>query len=194
LKIIILNSVKSIVEVNRNMDVDDVPVGQTGSKPAGDPFGSEYPDKSTGGESSSNKSLEEKLVSKKWNERASAYEELSEQIKKVKKSNDPLFYDHTEGFKKYLADSNPGALEKAVECYVEFVKKASNSIISDMQATTIDLLITKSISHMKPTLQEKGMEAICCIIENTEDFEGVSEAVAKSVQSNNVKVGINRNC
>ena len=78
----------------------------------------------------------------------------------VTKGTDPLIYDHADGFKKYLADSNPGALEKAVDCYIEFVKKASKSIISDMQGTTIELLISKSISHLKPSLQEKGMEAI----------------------------------
>lgn len=142
------------------MDVDDLPVGQAASKPGPDPFASEYPDSSGGGGGASNKSLEERIVSKKWNDRASAYEELQEQIKKVKSAKDPLIYDHSEGFKKYLADNNPGALEKAVDCYIEFVKKASNTIISDMKATTIDLLISKSISHMKPSLQSKGMDAI----------------------------------
>ena len=36
--------------------------------------------------------------------------------------------------------------------------------------------------------EEKGMEAVCCIIENTEDFEGVAEAVCQSIKSTNVKV------
>jgi RNA-binding protein YhbY len=57
-----------------------------------------------------------------------------------------------------------------------------------MKASAINLLISKSIAHLKPSLQEKGLEAICCIIENTEDFEGVSEAVCASVKSTNVKV------
>ena len=61
-------------------------------------------------------------------------------------------------------------------------------MISEIQASTIDLLISKSVAHLKPTLQEKGMEAICCIIENTEDFEGVSEAICISIKSSNVKV------
>lgn len=170
------------------MDVDDLPVGQAASKSGPDPYASEFPDESKAGGGASNKSLEERIVSKKWNDRASAYEELSEEIKKVKSAKDPLFSEHSEGFKKYLADNNPGALEKAVDCYIEFVKKASNNIIAEMQAVTIDLLISKSISHLKPSLQEKGMEAICCIIENTEDFEGVAEAVCTQIKSNNVKV------
>jgi hypothetical protein len=99
-----------------------------------------------------------------------------------------LLYDHADAFKIYLKDSNPGALEKAVDWYIEFVKKANSSIIGDSKTETIDLLVSKSISHLKPTLQEKGMEAICCIIEKTEDFEGVSEGVWKPIKSTNVKV------
>jgi hypothetical protein len=142
------------------MDVDDVPVGAGSNKTGANQFGSEFPDEGPSQATSSNKTLEQKIVSKKWNERASAYEELSELLK-TKKSKDPIFYDHSDGFKIYLSDANPGSLEKAVDCYIEFVKRAPNSIISDMKATAINLLISKSISHMKPSLQEKGLEAIC---------------------------------
>ena len=61
---------------------------------------------------------------------------------------------------KYLKDSNPGALEKAVECFAEFAKKADKDIISELIAAYVDLVITKSISHLKPVLQDKGKEAI----------------------------------
>ena len=97
------------------MDVDDIPVGQSSGAGAENPFGSEYPDQEPKSNESANKTMEEKLVSKKWNERASAYEELSEKLKHVSKKKDPLLYDHSEGFKKYLKDANPGALEKAVD-------------------------------------------------------------------------------
>lgn len=170
------------------MEVDELPVGGSNNNGGGDPFGSEFPDQSKSNDNAADKPLEERIVSKKWNERASAYEELSEILKKVTSSKDPVFYDHKEGFIKYLADNNPGALEKAVNCYIEYVKKAPDSVVRDIQEKSIDNLIAKSISHMKPTLQEKGKEAICCIIESTEDFEGVSEAVCKSIKSNNVKV------
>lgn len=96
------------------MEVDDLPVGGAPGGSGGNPFGSEFPDEAPPSSQPSNKSLGEKIVSKKWNERASAYEELSEQIKKVKSAKDPLLYDHSEGFKNYLKDNNPGALEKAV--------------------------------------------------------------------------------
>lgn len=104
------------------MDLDDLPVG--GGKPnafGANPFG-EFPDQEMPNNNSGNMSLNDKLVSKKWNERASAYEELSEAIKYISDSKDPLFYDHSESFKKYLSDSNPGALEKAVDLCIEYVK------------------------------------------------------------------------
>ena len=95
--------------------MDDIPVGGGGNNGGGDPFANAFPDSAPPSNEPSNKTLEEKIVSKKWNERASAYEELTEKIKLVSKSKDPLLYDHAEGFKKYLKDNNPGALEKAVD-------------------------------------------------------------------------------
>ena len=89
---------------------------------------------------------------------------------------------------KYLSDNNPGALEKAVDLCIEYVKKASKSIIKDLQQTLVDMLITKSISHMKPSLQEKGMETIWCLIEKTEDYEGIADSVCKTFSNTNVKV------
>lgn len=169
------------------MEVDDLPVGAGSGKSGGNPFGSEFPDEGPPPDAPSNKTLEERIISKKWNERASAYEELADLLK-TKDSKDPIFYDHCDGFKKYLADNNPGALEKAVSWYIEYVNKAPTTIISDMQATAINLIISKSVAHLKPTLQEKGLEAIWWIIENNEDFEGVSEAVCKPIKGTNVKV------
>ena len=92
------------------------------------------------------------------------------------------------GLNKYLKDSNPGALEKAVDSFIEFAKKADKSIISELIPAYVDLVVSKSISHLKPVLQEKGMEAICCVLDNTEEFEIVSEGICKTVKGANVKV------
>jgi hypothetical protein len=62
--------------------MDDIPVGQSSNSNAANPFGSEFPDEPIGGASSSGGGpLESRIVSKKWNERAGAYEELSELLK-----------------------------------------------------------------------------------------------------------------
>ena len=97
------------------MDVDELPVGKSLRGGDNNPFGSEFPNEQPSNNESANKTMEEKLASKKWNERASAYEELNEKLKQISKGKDPLLYDQAEGFKKYLKDNNPGALEKAVD-------------------------------------------------------------------------------
>ena len=68
------------------------------------------------------------------------------------------------------------------------LNKANKTIIKELQPTLVDMIITKSISHMKPTLQEKGMEAVWWIIEKTVDYEGVAEEVCKTFSNTNVKV------
>ena len=73
-----------------------------GGKPidfGADPFGAEFPDQEMPSNNSGSMSLSDKLASKKWNERAGAYEELTEMVKNVSDSNDPLFYDHSDSFK-----------------------------------------------------------------------------------------------
>ena len=61
-----------------------------------------------------------------------------------------------------------------------------------MIPTLIDLLITKSISHMKPSLQEKGQEAVWCIVEKTEEYEAIADCVCKTFSNSNVKVWIQK--
>jgi hypothetical protein len=57
--------------------------------------------------------LEERLVSKNWGVRAKAFEELANVF--TQSSDKPSTYKgYSCSFKKYLGDSNPAALEKAI--------------------------------------------------------------------------------
>ena len=61
--------------------------------------------------------LEVRILSKNWSVRASAYEELTKLSQdSPKKSKADFFMNHIGGWKNYLKDSNPGALEKALTC------------------------------------------------------------------------------
>lgn len=81
------------------MEVDDLPVGQASSG-VNNPFGSEFPDEQPPASSApSNLTMEDKLVSKKWNERASGYEELGEKLKQLSSGTDSLIHEQAEGFK-----------------------------------------------------------------------------------------------
>lgn len=81
------------------MEVDDLPVGQSSGPGASNPFGSEFPDEQPPESKPSNLSMEDKLVSKKWNERASGYEELGERLKQISSGKDSLINEQAEGFK-----------------------------------------------------------------------------------------------
>lgn len=61
--------------------------------------------------------LEERMVSKNWNVRAQAYDDLNKLCVDAKvNSKEPFFIEHADKWKIYLKDTNPGALEKALNC------------------------------------------------------------------------------
>lgn len=119
------------------MQLDDQPVGG-GSNNGGssNPNLDEQPGASSGpGASSSsggdmNAPLEQKLVSKNWQARAKGFEELTEMFKQAKSPQDDSFRDHCGNWKKYLADANPGSLEKCLDALNAFIDKADPRIVS----------------------------------------------------------------
>lgn len=76
-----------------------MPVGQSSGSGANNPFGSEFPDEQPPSSAPKNLPMEDKLVSKKWNERASGYEELSDKLKQLSSGTDALIHSQADGFK-----------------------------------------------------------------------------------------------
>ena len=74
--------------------------------------------------------LEERVVSKSWSVRATAFEELTQAFKTTDSPNDQLFKDHSGSWKKYLSDTNPGALEKCLEALEAFIDRADPRIVA----------------------------------------------------------------
>lgn len=73
--------------------------------------------------------LEERVVSKNWSIRASAFEELTLAFKQASSPTDDVFRDHCGSWKKYLSDTNPGALEKALDALEAFISQADPKIV-----------------------------------------------------------------
>lgn len=74
------------------------------------------------------KSLEERLLSKKFATWGLAYEELAAKFKDSQP--DPELISTTAGeMKKYLIDSHHQSLEKALELYVSYLKVADKSVV-----------------------------------------------------------------
>jgi hypothetical protein len=55
-----------------------------------------------------------------------------------------------------LKDSNPGALEKALDCLLVFLDKIHQSILIPYQNSIINLLVEKCIGHAKPNIKNKS--------------------------------------
>ena len=97
--------------------------------------------------------LEERLVSKNWSVRANAFDELANAFKMQDNPNDMLFKDHSVMWKKYLADGNPGALEKCLDSFSLYMDRAHPKVIAETKNEAIKVLIEKSMGQAKPTIK-----------------------------------------
>jgi hypothetical protein len=115
--------------------IDDLPVGGGGGSSknndaAGGPgFGDEDSGPKQIATADHSAPIEQRLVSKNWQVRAKAYEDLSDMFKSTKNPQDDVFRDHSGSWKKYLNDNNPGSLEKCIDSMQVFIDKADPKII-----------------------------------------------------------------
>lgn len=75
-------------------------------------------------------------------------------------------------WKVYLKDNNPGALEKALNCFNIFIDKIHRSILTAEDVNPIiSMLVEKCMTHMKPVLKKLAGEAILMVFCAFETFE-----------------------
>ena len=68
---------------------------------------------------------------------------------------------HISEWKVYLKDNNPGALEKALNCFNIFMDKIHKSLMTAEDVNPIiNMLVEKCMTHMKPVLKKLAGEAI----------------------------------
>mgnify|MGYP001084769841 CR=1 FL=1 len=116
--------------------------------------------------------LNDRLVSKNWSVRANAYDELEGLLKGLKtKSKDGLICDHLDKWNLYLKDSNPGALEKALNALTIWLDKINPGLLVENQNAIIPTLVEKCIGHAKPVVKEKAIECFLLIFEVSENFD-----------------------
>ena len=117
--------------------------------------------------------LDKRLVSKNWSVRANAYDELKGLCEKaVLDSKDPIFAENVDNWKAYLKDTNPGALEKALDCLVIFLQKVQAKTLMDSQNGIIGIIIEKMLlTHAKPGIRAKSMDSFLSMFEVTANFE-----------------------
>jgi len=148
--------------------VDDIPVG----KGAGSSFGDEQaPTKLAVGHPDDAKPLDERLVSKAWAVRKTAFEELIVIISKFDKgTSNQIMNEHAAKWKKYLEEPNPGAMEKVLECFHAYIDKCAPALLGSMQNSVYVSVIDKCLGAAKPNLKIKSMECMLLLFEVSENF------------------------
>ena len=136
--------------------------------------------------------LDQRLVSKNWSVRATAYEELNKMCVDAKvDSKEPFFQEHVDSWKVFLKDTNPGALEKALDTLQNFLKKVPAKVLMDSQNGIIQIMTEKMLfTHAKPGIKAKSKECLLLLFECTENFNDSVETLQGLLKHKNVKVSI----
>lgn len=109
-------------------ELDELPVGGGGPKTnAPEEFASQSASQAV----DNSGPLEQRIVSKNWLIRANAFEELTGLFKAADNQHSQEFRDHAGSWKKYLADANPGSLEKCLEALEVFTNRADPKLVAN---------------------------------------------------------------
>lgn len=106
--------------------------------------------------------LEDRLVSKKWNVRRNAYEELTALFVRAEEDNDPIFGKHSATIQKILVDGNVMAQEKGLAAVAEWVTRTPLALksVSSICAGLIDKCIAG-----RPGAKQKSLEIFMQFVE-----------------------------
>ena len=97
--------------------------------------------------------------------------------------------EHASNWSKYLAEPNPGALEKVLDCFLEYIIKCEPGILSSMQVSVFKPMIEKCLGAAKPNLKAKSQECMLTLFEVSENFEEETmDALLTFVKSTKPKV------
>jgi hypothetical protein len=91
-------------------------------------------------------------------------------------------------WKKYLADANPGSLEKCLDALEVFINRADPRIVASAQNDIIKVLIEKCVGHAKPTIKNKSLDCFNLLFEVSESFDESIDTMVECLSSKNVKV------
>ena len=98
------------------------------------------------------------------------------------------FNQHCSEWKVYLKDSNPGALEKALNCLEVFLDKIHASILVPNKNDILNMLVEKCLGHDKPVIKKKAEDCLLLIFEVGENFEESIDTINALIKHKNVKV------
>ncbi|TKY86566.1 hypothetical protein EX895_004715 [Sporisorium graminicola] len=107
-------------------------------------------------------SIEERLASKLWKARVSAYEDLSKAFAKTSSENDPIFRQYTRNpdvLKSIIVDTNAVAQEKGVDAVRAFVEFGGQPA-GKTREFVVPALIEKCLGSMRAGTKKNALELI----------------------------------
>ena len=127
--------------------------------------------------------LEQRVVSKNWQARSKAFEEITAMFNAASNPAEDCFRDHSGQWKKYLGDNNPGSLEKCLDALLAFIEKSGCKMVQSTQNEIIRSLIDKCLGHVKASIKSKAMECFLLCFEVSESFDDSQEPVIEMLNS-----------
>ena len=169
--------------IQGEQNFDELPVGKTGFTLSAYPEGQEGMEESQM-QSQDTGPLQNRIKSKVWKVRQTAFEELAEKFREADKE-DFIFDEYRGELPKLLGDANPGAQEKAIDAFKVYLEKRNGSGIDGK--SVIKNLIDKALAPGKPNIKKITLEVICLMFEHMEKKE-IIEGVVDSINHKNQKV------
>ena len=97
--------------------------------------------------------------------------------------------EHASKWAKYLAEPNPGALEKALDCFHVYIDKCDPGLLASIQNSVYAPMLDKCLGAAKPSLKTKAMECMLLYFEVSENFgDETLDALQALIKSNKPKV------
>ncbi|KAG8469019.1 hypothetical protein KFE25_007537 [Diacronema lutheri] len=152
----------AIVDAVAPVNFEDMPVGAKASQDMLD----EYPPGFTPPEEGFNQvadlPLEKRLVSKRWQERKSAYDELAAE---AGTSPETVRAAHEAGLAKMVADANPFAQERALELVVVLARGVVSADDASRLAGSVMSSLCEKAMPSRPNVKSRAIEAALLLVQ-----------------------------
>ena len=140
------------------------------------------------------KQIEDKIASKRWDLRASGFEELAESFKETSRMNSEqviaMYSDHGVRWKKYLSDTNSGSLEKCLLALYSFLDHCpiESKCIHDNLTDIVQGLIEKCLCHLNEGVRVQAMVCFLKVFEVTSEFKQGINIIGQLLKNKTLKI------
>jgi len=168
------------------MNIDDLPVGQHKGMDIPEFLPGEGPTADQPPVSNLDIPLNDRLICKNAKQRLEAFTELMK-LFTDKNFPDPELDPYIANFPKYLADSHPGAQEKALDTLLLFLTKCPPQTNLEFNEL-VSVLIEKGFISSKSSVKTKSTNALLALAQMDSSQSIIHEAIISRISSKNPKI------